>query len=144
MIMKEFSNFSAWHYRTKVIEQIHTASPPEDFIAAEFDLLKNAYFTCPYDQSVWNYHRWLFAKVSPIRIASMHLTPNTVGPTVPVGDVRLKIGLTVPVCDVGPGCVTVTVGEEVVAGTWAADNPYSYIWTFTPDGGMGEVGEFTV
>lgn len=71
MIMKEFSNFSAWHYRTKVIEQIYTTTPPDDFVEAEFDLLKNAYFTCPYDQSVWNYHRWLFAKVSPIRIASM-------------------------------------------------------------------------
>ena len=89
MIMKEFSNFSAWHYRTKVIDQIHETIPPEDFIAEEFDLLKNAYFTCPYDQSVWNYHRWLLAKVSPIRIASIKFLAQSV-----------QVGFTMPVCDV--------------------------------------------
>jgi geranylgeranyl transferase type-2 subunit alpha len=51
MILRDFSNFSAWHYRTKVVEEIHGAAQelPEAFLASEFELLQNAYFTCPYD-----------------------------------------------------------------------------------------------
>ena len=79
-IEANFSNFSAWHQRTKVLSslwasgevdrksslqkginwlpfyhrQVHQRLP-----RSEFELVQNAMFTLPEDQSAWLYHRWL-------------------------------------------------------------------------------------
>ncbi|KAJ3997531.1 rab-protein geranylgeranyltransferase [Lentinula boryana] len=49
-IESNFSNFSAWHQRSKVLSSLWSQ---------EFDLVHNAMYTDPKDQSVWIYHRWL-------------------------------------------------------------------------------------
>lgn len=64
-----FSNFSAWHQRTKVFarlwDDLDRAAGPEARIKidrmqeAEFDLVHQALWTDPADQSGWLYHRWL-------------------------------------------------------------------------------------
>jgi geranylgeranyl transferase type-2 subunit alpha len=81
-IEANFSNFSAWHQRSKVLtilwdgrehlsnksredgEQVMwlifpSASLDLVLLSQEFELVRNAMFTDPNDQSVWMYHRWL-------------------------------------------------------------------------------------
>lgn len=81
-IEANFSNFSAWHQRSKVLTSLWDSgklskvksqeeglaigpvteftSPPEGVSTpTEFELVKNAMYTDPGDQSVWIYHRWL-------------------------------------------------------------------------------------
>lgn len=60
-IQANFSNFSAWHQRSKIYPLLwetntldHAKSRKE-----EFELVRNAMYTDPEDQSVWVYHRWL-------------------------------------------------------------------------------------
>lgn len=62
-INQNFSNFSAWHYRSKVIS---AAFPdPNAFqeqITKDIELVRNAVFTEPSDQSAWFYQRFIFGK----------------------------------------------------------------------------------
>lgn len=60
-IEANISNFSAWHQRSKVITSLREGSgiPPIKSREEEFELLRNAMYTDPNDQSVWMYHRWL-------------------------------------------------------------------------------------
>ncbi|KAJ9101927.1 hypothetical protein QFC19_005008 [Naganishia cerealis] len=71
-IESNFSNFSAWHQRTKELSKIWDSmrSQPEDgpqnveaeiqrMRQKEFELVAQALWTDPGDQSGWLYHRWL-------------------------------------------------------------------------------------
>lgn len=80
-IYDNFSNFSAWHQRSKLLPSIVAPLSMEEknqkaregnkWIRAakrrrayahhmpEFDLVKNAVYTDPNDQSAWLYYRWL-------------------------------------------------------------------------------------
>jgi geranylgeranyl transferase type-2 subunit alpha len=62
-IHQNFSNFSAWHYRSKVMQ---SAFPDNDSyhaqIKSDVELVRNAIFTEPRDQSAWLYQRYLFRK----------------------------------------------------------------------------------
>jgi len=76
MIEKNFSNFSAWHYRSKLLIKIHESSGslyqvPIPVIESELEKIKHALFTEPNDQSSWNYHRWLMSLLIPIHIVDL-------------------------------------------------------------------------
>lgn len=77
MIKKNFSNFSAWHYRAQLMPKIYQHQQgllyvlPIDRIIADLDMLKHAFFTDPNDQSPWNYHEWLISLVTPIQIVAL-------------------------------------------------------------------------
>ena len=68
-IETNFSNYSAWHYRSKLLPLIHpsscTTNSSSSFPVAEeahhkeLDLVQNAAFTDPEDSSAWLYHAWL-------------------------------------------------------------------------------------
>ncbi|GAA5891157.1 hypothetical protein JCM8208_002520 [Rhodotorula glutinis] len=65
-ISANFSNFSAWHYRTKLLQKLWDergwaadAQERLDKIDEEFELVKQAIWSDPNDQSAWLYHRWL-------------------------------------------------------------------------------------
>jgi len=62
-IEANFSNFSAWHQRSKVYTALwaHGVSPEEQRKVKdeEFELVRQAMYTDPADQSAWLYHRWL-------------------------------------------------------------------------------------
>ncbi|KAF8163141.1 rab-protein geranylgeranyltransferase [Crassisporium funariophilum] len=60
-IESNFSNFSAWHQRSKVLSSLWAQGllDEEKSREDEYDLLRNAMYTDPSDQSVWMYHRWL-------------------------------------------------------------------------------------
>ncbi|KAH9060083.1 rab-protein geranylgeranyltransferase [Lactarius vividus] len=60
-IEANFSNFSAWHQRTKVMSSLWASGEIDkaSSLQKEFELVQNAMFTLPEDQSAWLYHRWL-------------------------------------------------------------------------------------
>lgn len=63
-IEANFSNFSAWHHRSLLLNPIWTARCLEDAQKKkerdeEFELIRQAMFVDPEDQSVWTYHSWL-------------------------------------------------------------------------------------
>lgn len=77
-IESNFSNFSAWHNRSKLLpcvwdgERLDAKARAERRahgmfnvlcnLHKEFDLLQQAMYTDPSDQSIWIYHRWLVAQ----------------------------------------------------------------------------------
>jgi len=77
MIKKNFSNYSAWHYRGKLMPKIYDRQVglayilPIDRIVQDMDMLKHAFFTDPNDQSPWNYHEWLISLVTPIQVVAL-------------------------------------------------------------------------
>ncbi|EPQ29381.1 uncharacterized protein PFL1_03136 [Pseudozyma flocculosa PF-1] len=63
-IEANISNFSAWHQRTKLLPPIWDAKGWDEDQRRkardqEYELVKQAMYTDPADQSVWIYHRWL-------------------------------------------------------------------------------------
>ena len=81
MIEKNFSNFSAWHYRSKLLVKIHESNDgpydvPLDLIQAELEKIKHAIFTEPNDQSSWNYHRWLVSLLIPLHVIKIEISDN--------------------------------------------------------------------
>ncbi|KZV85101.1 rab-protein geranylgeranyltransferase [Exidia glandulosa HHB12029] len=72
-IESNFSNFSAWHQRSKVFASVWETQEPGDVKLAkdaEFELVKNALFIDPNDQSGWLYHRWLVGDGADVSILS--------------------------------------------------------------------------
>ena len=56
LIQRNFSNYSAWHERSKMLELSMTN------IEKELKTVDTAIFTEPDDQTAWIYHRWLIAQ----------------------------------------------------------------------------------
>ncbi|KAG0411648.1 hypothetical protein HPB47_011252 [Ixodes persulcatus] len=69
-IAANFSNYSAWHYRSSLLPKVHAGSREgtvkEDVLLEEYSLVQNATFTDPGDQSGWFYHRWLTGRGTAI------------------------------------------------------------------------------
>lgn len=63
-IESNFSNFSAWHHRSLLLLPIWIARELNEAQKRkerdeEFELIRQAIFVDPEDQSVWTYHSWL-------------------------------------------------------------------------------------
>jgi geranylgeranyl transferase type-2 subunit alpha len=58
LIEKDFSNYSAWFLRSWTVERRGAKIEPEE----ELDVVWNALFTEPNDQSCWQYHDWLLRR----------------------------------------------------------------------------------
>lgn len=60
-IQQNFSNFSSWYYRSCLYTEASLKNMVnfDDIWEKEYDLVENAIFTDPSDQSAWFYHRWL-------------------------------------------------------------------------------------
>jgi len=60
-IEQNFSNYSSWHQRSNLLQKMYAANP-EGFLGVlqeDLELVQNAFYTSPEDQSGWFYHRWL-------------------------------------------------------------------------------------
>eukprot|EP00850_Spirogloea_muscicola_P005162 SM000023S07618 [mRNA] locus=s23:538465:542620:+ [translate_table: standard] len=76
-INENFSNYSAWHYRSDLLTRIHAVDPQGErgggrgpagrightVLEEEFELVKQAFYTEPDDQSGWMYHTWLLEQM---------------------------------------------------------------------------------
>jgi geranylgeranyl transferase type-2 subunit alpha len=58
-IAENFSNYSAFHHRSKYIDSALTTSEVCDFVESEMKIIESAIFTEPDDQSAWWYHQYL-------------------------------------------------------------------------------------
>jgi geranylgeranyl transferase type-2 subunit alpha len=70
LIKTNLSNFSAWHNRSQLIPQIlderkADAKARRAFLGTELSLICEAINTDPFDQSIWFYHQYLLATLSP-------------------------------------------------------------------------------
>jgi geranylgeranyl transferase type-2 subunit alpha len=80
-----FSNFSAWLYRSKLIPIYFVqhnikwnTKAALDFFKDDLDLIKKAIYTDPKDQSPWNYLSWIITNFSPLYIKDIILDDKNV------------------------------------------------------------------
>ncbi|KAG5541893.1 hypothetical protein RHGRI_021656 [Rhododendron griersonianum] len=71
MINGNFSNYSAWHNRSVLLShllenKVEGYFPKEKVLTEENDLVHQALFTDPHDQSGWFYHHWLLNQIVKI------------------------------------------------------------------------------
>eukprot|EP00124_Ichthyophonus_hoferi_P003746 Ihof_evm1s347 gene=Ihof_evmTU1s347 len=120
LINTNFSNYSAWHYRSKLLPQLYPAnqgvnlegaSIQEPILLAEFDIVQSACFTEPDDQSAWLYQRWLMGRVQrPLTVQLQYGERN--GSTV---SLLLVFSHPVKVAANQP----VHIGQEDISGCWS-------------------------
>ena len=84
-ITLNFSNFSAWLYRSKLIPIyfLHhnikwNTKEALDFFKNDLELIKKAIYTDPKDQSPWNYLSWIITNISPLYIKDIKLKENNI------------------------------------------------------------------
>jgi geranylgeranyl transferase type-2 subunit alpha len=58
LIGQETGNFSAWHYRSQLVDGTNFKD--------EIDMAKSAFWTEPREQSAWIYYRWLIGRDIPM------------------------------------------------------------------------------
>lgn len=81
-VKENFSNYSAWHYRSTLLPNLF--SDPDGVLPvsnekflSELEMVHNANFTDPDDQSTWFYRNWLFKRIDQVdSTSSVPLTDN--------------------------------------------------------------------
>lgn len=69
-IAENFSNYSAFHHRSKYIDSALSGKDVCAFFESELKLVENAAFTEPDDQSAWWYHQYLFTWIKQQPVAA--------------------------------------------------------------------------
>ncbi|XP_048218709.1 geranylgeranyl transferase type-2 subunit alpha [Perognathus longimembris pacificus] len=131
LITRNFSNYSSWHYRSRLLPRLHPppdAGPqgrlPEDVLLKELELVQNAFFTDPNDQSAWFYHRWLLGRADPQdALRGLHVSRE---------DACLAVCFSRPVL-VGSGAeaLLLTVDGSLLTAEWRTPdgrNRHSPVW----------------
>ena len=106
-INANFSNYSAWHYRSALLPKIHGPSfalgestPAAD---QEFEKVQAAFYTEPDDQSAWLYHRWLMGRSqAPPRLTALFWAHSS----------SLVLIFSAPVAGLHPSSVLVSLDGE--------------------------------
>ncbi|KAL6771404.1 hypothetical protein ACKKBG_A26230 [Auxenochlorella protothecoides x Auxenochlorella symbiontica] len=132
-IQHNFSNYSAWHYRSKLLPLLHSepgvpaaaddspsaaaerqamisssragatgALVPHQTLEIEYELVSQAFFTEPEDQSGWIYHRWLLG----CSVAHWQAAPESEAERARLADVLgCQLALVSDLLDLEPGSV---------------------------------------
>ncbi|KAG0316961.1 hypothetical protein BGZ99_006573 [Dissophora globulifera] len=130
-ISQNFSNYSAWHNRSTLLGKLADDMTEEERQATvdnEFDLVKNAIYTDPEDQSAWLYHLWLIGRES----RSISILGSSV---ISFHPLEIVVAFDETVKFVNPPTVSTMVNHLPVplAGEWKAtgtDSTLGTIWIF--------------
>ncbi|XP_053909129.1 geranylgeranyl transferase type-2 subunit alpha-like isoform X1 [Cuculus canorus] len=127
LLARDFSNFSAWHHRGRLLGKLETGR-----LRHELELVQNAVFTDPNDQSAWVYLRCILSRASPPpRILCLYVNRE---------DATLAAVFSRPVL-VGSGqsALSVTLNGSTVEGTtWRSGEGWprpglTWLWDLPPD-----------
>ncbi|XP_061094533.1 geranylgeranyl transferase type-2 subunit alpha [Conger conger] len=141
LIGSNFSNYSSWHYRSTLLPLLHpqppprdppSASPPspnthshrvcEEQLLKEYELVQNAFFTDPNDQSAWFYYRWLLGRAEREEMISCVYVSRE-------GE-RVIVAFSRPVNALSAGLLLVVDGQPLTVD-WRSTHPrfhHSPVW----------------
>ncbi|CAO3643970.1 unnamed protein product [Cunninghamella blakesleeana] len=133
-IKQSFSNYSAWHQRSKLLPRIVSSMTEDEknqIAKDELELIKPAIYTDPDDQSAWLYYWWLVGKApSPVTFLGAYKWENE--PTIIIGfndDVRF---IELPIVR--------SQNEQIMTGQWygisfssSLSTAGSSLWIFIPE-----------
>ncbi|XP_059690590.1 geranylgeranyl transferase type-2 subunit alpha [Gavia stellata] len=123
LLSRDFSNFSAWHHRGRLLAPAPDAGPqkppgspqtppsPLSHPPTELELVQNAVFTDPNDQSAWVYLRCILSRASPPpRILCLYVNRE---------DATLAVTFSRPVMvGAGSSALMATVDGFPLEGAW--------------------------
>ncbi|KAJ0181880.1 hypothetical protein K1T71_002602 [Dendrolimus kikuchii] len=127
-LLEDFSNYSAWHYRSKMLVELYPdlegGRPIEDsHHKHELKMVQSAAFTDPDDTSAWFYQRWLLGAVkTTIRLVTYVIAPKKAtfafSKHVDLSFVRSKTFL--------------LINNQEIVGEWysCTGNMYDVLWVF--------------
>ncbi|XP_063838687.1 geranylgeranyl transferase type-2 subunit alpha [Ostrinia nubilalis] len=123
-----FSNYSAWHYRSKMLVALYPdlegGRPIEDsHHKHELKMVQSAAFTDPDDTSAWFYQRWLLGAVKN----SKHLVVVTVTPSKATLAFNQHVSY-----DHVKEKINITFNKLPVTSNWLSctENQYDNLWIF--------------
>ncbi|XP_020774504.1 geranylgeranyl transferase type-2 subunit alpha [Boleophthalmus pectinirostris] len=140
LIGSNFSNYSSWHYRSTLLPLLHPESPDpklsmdppssqthshrvcEERLLKEYELVQNAFFTDPNDQSAWFYYRWLLGRADREEMISCVYVSRD--------EERVVVGFSRPVNAQSSGLLLVVDGQPLKVD-WRSVHPcfkHSPVW----------------
>uniref|UniRef100_W5K0A0 Geranylgeranyl transferase type-2 subunit alpha n=1 Tax=Astyanax mexicanus TaxID=7994 RepID=W5K0A0_ASTMX len=163
LIGSNFSNYSSWHYRSTLLPLLHpepgsepaspcrkqnnthtspTASPQthshrvcEEQLLKEYELVQNAFFTDPNDQSAWFYYRWLLGRAEREELISCVYVSRE-------GE-RVAVAFSKPVNALTEGLMLVLDGQQQQRVEWRSAHPrfrHSPVWLCElPPGSVSDI-----
>ncbi|CAG8587141.1 16044_t:CDS:10 [Acaulospora morrowiae] len=140
-INQNFSNYSAWHQRSKLLPRLIKEKHLNDqerkkMIDREFELVKSAFYTDPDDQSAWLYHWWLIGReIRHLSILGAYYNPKKAQIILSFDD---EIGMLTPFRVL----YKYENSTNVIKGDWRSvdgeisneDRMYGFVWVFTFSG----------
>lgn len=70
-IDSNFSNFSAWHFRSLYLREVHTGGHAlAESLEEDWEKCHSAFYTDPDDQTAWIFHRWLLEATGPASVVA--------------------------------------------------------------------------
>ncbi|KAJ3037602.1 hypothetical protein HDV00_001490 [Rhizophlyctis rosea] len=124
-IHQNFSNYSAWHYRSKqLFATFTTPVEQQKTIEQDLELVRNAVYTEPADQSAWLYQRWLLGKQPlPLTLLGTCLLRETERSAI-------VLSFNQPTLMSRPAAISVTIdGNEVTQSPAAQSSEYTPVHT---------------
>ncbi|XP_013133940.1 PREDICTED: geranylgeranyl transferase type-2 subunit alpha [Papilio polytes] len=121
-LLDNFSNYSAWHYRSKMLLQLYPdvegGRPIQDIHHKhELKMVINAAFTDPDDTSAWFYQRWLLGAVKT--------SINLVACTMTESKITVAFSKPVPL-DYVQSSTQIFINNNVLNGEWVSCCGYQY------------------